>query len=329
MSELTSTTDTNNGDSEKKEPGDQSSLINLLDDAFNDFKNNDQKLSTESSTTVTATTADNHDDSITKSTTTTTTSESSLPQPPPPPPSDPLQTAFEAFCFNDEKFLNELDNVQNNFSSFPFGFGESTSTTGAGEGNVQDENLFNVFMQLGRHADLLQKIKDEDIEKALDKLASVDDQQQPQTSSQTQASTANESDQHIQHLNSFMTSILSKDVMLPACQAVAESYDDWLNKNKSTLKESDYERYQKQYDTVKEICQEYESSAANNSDDKTQLQRVLHKFQQLQTYGDPPNELMFFPNLLSGASGGSDTMFTDMFADADKVGQNDSDCCIM
>lgn len=234
-----------------------------------------------------------------------------------PPPSDPLQTTFEAMCFNDEKFLNELDSLPNILSNFPFGLGETTH-----ENDSDNNNIFNLFSQLGKHADLLQQIKDEDIEKALEQLAD-----QPNAASASASATTTPNEPHVEQLNSFMSSILSKDVMLPACQAVDESYDEWLIKNKDSLTDEEFQRYTKQHQCVKEICREYEVT----SNDGQQIQRVLHKFQQLQTFGDPPKELLFFPGLpgFGGFGGGDQNLFDEAFSDADKVGQNEKDCCLM
>ncbi len=233
-----------------------------------------------------------------------------------PPPSDPLQTTFEAMCFNDEKFLNELDSLPNILSNFPFGLGETTGN----ENETDNNNIFNLFSQLGKHADLLQQIKDEDIEKALEKLTD-----QPETASASASTTTTEP--HVEQLNLFMSSILSKDVMLPACQAVDESYDEWLTKNKDNVTEEEFQRYTKQHQCVKEICREYEIT----SNDGQQISRVLQKFQQLQTHGDPPKELLFFPGLpgFGGFGNSEQNLFDEAFSEADKVGQNASECCLM
>jgi peroxin-19 len=268
------------------------SLDNLLDDALTDFN----KTST----------------STTKKETVVNSSETA------PPPSDPLQSTFEAMCFNDEKFLNELDSLPNILSNFPFGLGETTNE------NEADSNIFNLFSQLGKHADLLQKIKDEDIEKALEKLADQPDTASASASASNQTTT---DEPHVEQLNLFMSSILSKDVMLPACQAVDESYEEWLVKNKDNLTEEEIQRYTKQHQCVKDICKEYETT----SNDGQQISRVLQKFQQLQTFGDPPKELLFFPGLpgFGGFGGGDQNLFGDAFAQADQTGQNETDCCLM
>jgi hypothetical protein len=239
-----------------------------------------------------------------------------------PPPSDPLQTTFEAMCFNDEKFLNELDSLPNFLSNFPFGLGETTN-----ENDTDNNNIFNLFSQLGKHADLLQQIKDEDIEKALEKLADQPNTASASASASASNTTTTTDEPHVEQLNLFMSSILSKDVMLPACQAVDESYDEWLVKNKDNLTDEEFQRYKKQHECVKDICREYEIT----SNDGKQIQRVLQKFQQLQTYGDPPKELLLFPGLpgFGGFSSGEQNLFDDACAEADKVGQNETECCLM
>lgn len=241
-----------------------------------------------------------------------------------PPPSDPLQTTFEAMCFNDEKFLTELDALPNLLTNFPFGLGDTTN-----ENDADSNQIFNLFSQLGKHADLLQQIKDEDIEKALEQLAeqptSASASASASSTATTTAPTINEP--HVEQLNSFMSSILSKDVMLPACQAVDESYDEWLKKNKDNLTDEEYQRYTRQHQCVKDICREYE----NTSNDGQQVQRVLQKFQQLQTHGDPPKELLFFPGLpiFGGMGGGEQNLFDEAFTGAEKSGPNENECSLM
>ena len=215
-------------------------------------------------------------------------------------------------CFNDEKFLSELESMPNLLGNFPFGLGEPN------ENEADSTNMFNLFSQLGKHADLLQKIKDEDIEKALEKLA---DQSQPAAS----ASAASSDEPHVEQLNMFMSSILSKDVMMPACQAVDESYDEWLTKNKESLTEDELQRYRKQHQCVKDICREYNTAAA----DGQQMQRVLHQFQQLQSFGDPPKELLFFPGLPGFGAFGDQSSFDDGPSQADKPGPNEPECSVM
>ncbi|UJR25795.1 hypothetical protein I4U23_007145 [Adineta vaga] len=291
--------------SASKSNDESKALDNLLDDALTDFK--------ETTTTTTATTTASSASAVKKDTV-ISSSETA------PPPSDPLQTTFEAMCFNDEKFLNELDSLPNFLSNFPFGLGEGA----ANENDPDNAGIFNLFSQLGKHADLLQKIKDEDIEKALEKLA---DQPDTTASASNTTTTNTTNEPHVEQLNLFMSSILSKDVMLPACQAVDESYEEWLVKNKEGLTDEEFQRYTKQHQCVKEICREYEGT----SNDGQQIQRVLQKFQQLQSHGDPPKELLFFPGLpgLGGFAGGEQNLFDDAFIDPNKTGPNETECCLM
>lgn len=288
---------------ETKSTDENKDLDNLLNDALQDFKETPRTTSTSTTNNVTT------------SLPTTISSADTA-----PPPSDPLQTAFEAMCFDDEKFLNELESLPNFLSNFPFGLGQPTETD-----TNENQNIFNLFSQLGKHAELLQKIKDEDIEKALEKLA--DQSTDPNAATTGATATASAADEpHVEQLNLFMSSILSKDVMLPACQAVDESYEEWLTKNKESLTEQEVQRYRQQHQCVKDICQQYQTGSNNQQ----QMQRVLQKFQELQTYGDPPKELLLFPGF-PGFSGGSaeQNLFGDAFADTDKVGENQADCSIM
>lgn len=287
---------------EKQTKDDSKDLDNLLDEALTDFNT----VPTSKSPSA-----------IPKTQPTVSSSETA------PPPSDPLQKTFEAMCFNDEKFLNELDSLPNVLSNFPFGLGQ------ANENDTDNNQIFNLFSQLGKHAELLQKIKDEDIEKALEKLADQGAETAgtvggSSSSASASSTTANE-EPHVEQLNMFMSGILSKDVMLPACQAVDESYQEWLNKNNDNLTEEEKQRFIKQHLCVKDICREYETTNNNPN----QMQRVLQKFQELQTYGDPPKELLFFPGLPGFGTGAEQDLFDEAFADADKVTQSDAECSVM
>merc|ERR1711942_349008 len=48
-------------------------------------------------------------------------------------------------------------------------------------------------------------------------------------------------------LGGMMKSILSKEVLHPSLQEIANIYPGWLEENKNTLSEEDYVRYEKQY----------------------------------------------------------------------------------
>ena len=287
---------------ESKSNDEVKSLDHLLDDALTGFNATPVTTTTSTSTTTT-----------TKKETVVSSAETA------PPPSDPLQATFEAMCFDDEKFLSGLDSLPNVLSNFPFGFGEAT------ENDAESNNIFNLFSQLGKHADLLQKIKDEDIEKALEKLADQSGTASGASATTATSASATAEEPHVEQLNMFMSSILSKDVMLPACQAVDESYEEWLTKNKESLTEEEFQRITRQHQCVKDICREYEGTSADNQ----QMQRVLQKFQELQSHGDPPKELLFFPGLPGFGSAGDQNLFDDAFSDADKIGQNEAECSLM
>lgn len=273
-------------------------LDNLLDEALKDFQSS-SKTEENSSTSSSA---------VPKAERKVASSETG------PAPSDPLQKTFEAMCFDDEKFLNELESLPNVLSNFPFGFDQE------GENSAESNNVFNLFSELGKHAELLQKVNDDEIEKALEKLAD-----EKQESNATASASATSNDANVEQLNMFMSGILSKDVMFPACQAVDESYEEWLTKHRETLTEEEKQRFTNQHRCVQQICQEYQT----RSNEPKHLQRVLQKFQELQTYGDPPKELLFFPGLPMFGGANEQNLFEGAFADADKIAQSDPECSIM
>lgn len=86
-----------------------------------------------------------------------------------------------------------------------------------------------------------------------------------------------------------MQSLLSKDLLYPAIKELADKYPDWLAQNRSSLSDSDFNKFNKQFDIVQKICHEYESGPAQSED---QFQKVMSLMQAMQTLGNPPKDLV-------------------------------------
>ena len=87
-------------------------------------------------------------------------------------------------------------------------------------------------------------------------------------------------------MEQMMKSLLSKEVLYPPLKDLREKYPDWLADNRQSLPEPDYQRFNRQYQVTKLICEEFES----NSEPK--FDRVFDLMQQMQGHGHPPEDLI-------------------------------------
>ncbi|GFR11139.1 peroxisomal biogenesis factor 19 [Trichonephila clavata] len=94
-------------------------------------------------------------------------------------------------------------------------------------------------------------------------------------------------------MQSVMQRLMSKELLYPSIKEIVEKYPGWLNEQKSTLKTEEYDNYQKQFEIMKEICDEFEKEIApSESARKEQFEKVLQLMQKVQSYGNPPKELV-------------------------------------
>lgn len=95
-------------------------------------------------------------------------------------------------------------------------------------------------------------------------------------------------------LGGMMKSILSKEVLHPSLQEIANIYPGWLEENKNTLSEEDYVRYEKQYIIISEVCRDFEEETESSTEDDKQkrFERVLLHMQNMHELGQPPKELL-------------------------------------
>jgi len=95
-------------------------------------------------------------------------------------------------------------------------------------------------------------------------------------------------------LGGMMKSILSKEVLHPSLQEIANVYPGWLEENKSTLSDEDYVRFEKQYIIISEVCRDFEEETESSTEDDKQrrFERVLVHMQNMHALGQPPKELL-------------------------------------
>ncbi|XP_059615797.1 peroxisomal biogenesis factor 19 [Phlebotomus argentipes] len=95
-------------------------------------------------------------------------------------------------------------------------------------------------------------------------------------------------------MQGMMQSLLSAEVLLPSLQDLVSKYPKWLEENGSKVPAADKERYEKQQELLKSVCQELEKESPDDSPEvkKQQFQKVFESMQKMQELGQPPAELM-------------------------------------
>lgn len=79
-------------------------------------------------------------------------------------------------------------------------------------------------------------------------------------------------------MEGMMQTLLSKDLLYPAMKDLNDRFPDWLADNRQTLPETEYAKYNKQFDLARKICIEFESEKevkSSNSDDKERFERIM------------------------------------------------------
>jgi len=109
-----------------------------------------------------------------------------------------------------------------------------------------------------------------------------------------EAAAAGPSPAFLPMLGGMMKSILSKEVLHPSLQEIANVYPGWLEENKETLSDEDYVRFEKQYIIISEVCGDFEEETESSSEDDKQrrFERVLVHMQNMHALGQPPKELL-------------------------------------
>lgn len=92
----------------------------------------------------------------------------------------------------------------------------------------------------------------------------------------------------------MLENILSKEVLYPPMKEITDKYPDWLADHRSSLPEDEYERYNKQYDVMKQVVQLYEEEQDSDSDEVKgqRFEKIMQFMQKLQEMGQPPKDLV-------------------------------------
>eukprot|EP00245_Coleochaete_scutata_P007631 TRINITY_DN23130_c0_g1_i1.p1 TRINITY_DN23130_c0_g1~~TRINITY_DN23130_c0_g1_i1.p1 ORF type:complete len:286 (+),score=78.99 TRINITY_DN23130_c0_g1_i1:22-879(+) len=120
-------------------------------------------------------------------------------------------------------------------------------------------------------------------------------------------------------MDTVMRQLLSKEVLHAPMQEIGERYPAWLETNKATLSEEDYNRYSRQYDYIKQLCNVYDTTP----DD---FNLIIELMQQMQNCGQPPKDIV--AELAPGMDFSEDgmPMLPELFGAA---GENPQQCNVM
>lgn len=95
-------------------------------------------------------------------------------------------------------------------------------------------------------------------------------------------------------VTNMMQNLLSKDILYPALKDLTDKYPAWLQQNRSSLSEEDLNRYEKQLQLMRQVCDEFEAESPDDSDStkKERFQQILSTMQAMQECGSPPKDLV-------------------------------------
>jgi len=95
-------------------------------------------------------------------------------------------------------------------------------------------------------------------------------------------------------MEGMMQSLMSKDLLYPPMKELLEKFPDWLADNRTKLSDEDFEKYNKQYDITKAICElfEQEHSDMDRATKTKNFEKIMELMQEMQNLGHPPKDLV-------------------------------------
>ncbi|XP_055920271.1 peroxisomal biogenesis factor 19 [Eupeodes corollae] len=95
-------------------------------------------------------------------------------------------------------------------------------------------------------------------------------------------------------MEGMMQSLLSPEILLPGIKDLVEKYPKYLEENGDKISPSDRERYEKQLELYKVICNRLESEKPNETpkEKRENNKLVMEDMRKLQEYGQPPEEIV-------------------------------------
>ena len=107
-------------------------------------------------------------------------------------------------------------------------------------------------------------------------------------------------DQVLPMMENVMHSLLSADILYAPIKELCNKYPDWLAENRQSLKPTEYDNYNKQYDVARQLCHEFENyqnlkNSRKNITDEMQnshFEKVFELMQKMQSFGNPPLDIV-------------------------------------
>ncbi|XP_054285451.1 peroxisomal biogenesis factor 19-like [Macrosteles quadrilineatus] len=123
-------------------------------------------------------------------------------------------------------------------------------------------------------------------------------------------------------LQNIMQQFLSKDVLYPSIKDFVDRYPAWLEANKESLTQAQFDNYTKQLELMKKVVEEFEAESEEDSAEvkKQRFQRIMGLLQQMQGLGQPPMELI---------QGDSDSPLDETNLPSLPPGLDPQQCCLM
>ena len=90
-------------------------------------------------------------------------------------------------------------------------------------------------------------------------------------------------DQVLPMMENVMHSLLSADILYAPIKELCNKYPDWLAENRQSLKPTEYDNYNKQYDVARQLCHEFENyqnlkNSRKNMTDEMRRHRISFRF---------------------------------------------------
>lgn len=86
-------------------------------------------------------------------------------------------------------------------------------------------------------------------------------------------------------VETMMQQLLSKEILHEPMKEIEDRYPKWLEDNKVKLSTEDYERYEKQYEFIRDLNKVYETEPSN-------FNKIVELMQKMQECGQPPNDIV-------------------------------------
>ncbi|XP_062499710.1 peroxisomal biogenesis factor 19-like [Corticium candelabrum] len=95
-------------------------------------------------------------------------------------------------------------------------------------------------------------------------------------------------------MQQMMKNLLSRDVLYPTMTDIRDKYPAWLEEKRGHVADAEYEKREKQYRIVSEVCKEFEAEEDGETQEvkHARFERVLNLMQTMQECGQPPPEII-------------------------------------